>query len=64
MPVVRSKGSAFEKSLGPLSRVGERLSALLPNSRLTVFSGAGHDIARTHLDAVATEVLRHLMAGS
>ena len=42
--------------------VGERLSALLPNSSLHVFSGAEHDLAQTHAIAVAAEVKRHLTA--
>ena len=44
--------------------VGERLLALLPNARLSVFSGADHDLAQTHAAAVAVEVSRHLMAAS
>jgi pimeloyl-ACP methyl ester carboxylesterase len=41
--------------------VGKRLLALLPNARLCVFPGADHDLAQTHLDAVAVEVRGHLM---
>ena len=44
--------------------VGERLSALLPTARLCVFSGADHHLARTHVEPVAVEVKRHLMAAS
>lgn len=40
--------------------VGERLSGLLPNSLLRVFSGANHDLAQTHIEEVADEVRRHL----
>lgn len=42
--------------------VGERLSALLPNASLHVFPGADHDLAQTHVIAVAAEVKRHLTA--
>lgn len=44
--------------------VGHRLLALLPDARLCVFSGAGHDLAQTHAKAVAVEVERHLAAAS
>lgn len=44
--------------------VGKRLSALIPNARLCVFPGADHDLAQTHVEAVAVEVKRHLMAAS
>ncbi|MDB5577568.1 MAG: alpha/beta hydrolase [Bradyrhizobium sp.] len=44
--------------------VGERLSALMPNSRLCIFPGADHNLAQTHVEAVAVEVKRHLMAAS
>lgn len=44
--------------------VGQRLSALLPSSRLCIFTGADHDLAQTHADAVAVEVKRHLSADS
>jgi pimeloyl-ACP methyl ester carboxylesterase len=40
--------------------VGKRLSAILPNARLCVFPGADHDLVRTHMDAVAAEIKRHL----
>jgi pimeloyl-ACP methyl ester carboxylesterase len=44
--------------------VGERLSALIPNARLRIFPGADHDLAQTHVEAVAAEVKRHLTAAS
>ena len=40
--------------------VGKRLEALLPNSRICVFPDADHNLARTHVDAVANEIKRHL----
>lgn len=44
--------------------VGERLSALIPNARLCIFPGADHDLAQTHVEAVAVEVKHHLMTAS
>jgi pimeloyl-ACP methyl ester carboxylesterase len=44
--------------------VGERLVALLPNARLCIFPGADHDLAQTHVEAVAVELKGHLMAAS
>lgn len=44
--------------------VGKRLSELLPNSRLCVFPGADHNLARTHAEAVSVEIRRHLIAAS
>jgi pimeloyl-ACP methyl ester carboxylesterase len=44
--------------------VGKRLLALLPNASLSVFPGADHDLAQTHLDAVTRVVKRHLMTAS
>jgi pimeloyl-ACP methyl ester carboxylesterase len=44
--------------------VGKWLAALLPNARLWVFPGGDHDLARTHVDAVAAEIKRHLAATS
>jgi len=44
--------------------VGERLLALLPNARLSIFPGADHDLAQTHAEGVAEEVVRHLTAVS
>ncbi|MBY6242530.1 alpha/beta fold hydrolase [Methylosinus sp. Sm6] len=40
--------------------VGERLRALLPDARLHVIPGAGHDAAITHADIVASLIARHL----
>ncbi|MDR1988779.1 MAG: alpha/beta hydrolase [Acidobacteriaceae bacterium] len=40
--------------------VGTRLLSLLPKARLHVVPGADHDLARTHAEAVAIEVMRHL----
>ena len=42
--------------------VGQRLSALLPNARLCILQGAGHDLAQTHAPTVAEQIKRHLMA--
>lgn len=44
--------------------VGERLCTLLPDARLCVFRNADHDLAQTHIDDVAVEVRRHLVAFS
>jgi pimeloyl-ACP methyl ester carboxylesterase len=44
--------------------VGERLSSLLPNARLCILSGADHDLAQTHVDVVAAELQRHVLATS
>jgi len=38
--------------ISPVS-VGERLLALIPNARLSIFPGADHDLAQTHAEAVA-----------
>jgi pimeloyl-ACP methyl ester carboxylesterase len=40
--------------------VGERLAQLLPNSRLHVVKGGGHDLAISHADEIAPIVVRHL----
>jgi len=40
--------------------VGQRLLALLPNARLSVLSGADHDLAQTHAEGVAHEIKCHL----
>lgn len=42
--------------------VGERLLALLPNSRLHIVPGADHDLAQTHAEVVASLIERHLTA--
>jgi len=42
--------------------VGERLSSLLPCARLRVFSGADHDLVRTHAEQVAPYIEAHLRA--
>jgi pimeloyl-ACP methyl ester carboxylesterase len=44
--------------------VGERLRDLLPNARLCIFAGADHDLAQSHADKVAIEILHHLTAAS
>ncbi|WP_247635855.1 alpha/beta fold hydrolase [Methylobacterium sp. 37f] len=48
-------------SISPVA-VGKRLAALLPNARLCILLGANHDLAQTHVRAVADEIRRHLMA--
>ncbi|AWB22194.1 alpha/beta hydrolase [Methylobacterium currus] len=40
--------------------VGQRLASLLPQSRLRIIPGAGHDLAQTHAEIVAAEIRRHL----
>lgn len=40
--------------------VGRRLQALLPDARLHVLRGAGHDLAQTHADETATRIGEHL----
>ena len=40
--------------------VASRLAGLLPDCRVRVFAGAGHDLARTHAVEVAREVSDHL----
>jgi pimeloyl-ACP methyl ester carboxylesterase len=42
--------------------VGRRLLALLPNARLHIVKGGGHDLAATHVDEVATLIQEHLDA--
>lgn len=42
--------------------VGKRLASLFPNSRLRVFEGAGHDLAKTQPEAVAEIVREHFLA--
>lgn len=42
--------------------VGARLASLLPDARLYVIPGADHDLALSHVEAVAGAVRRHLMA--
>ena len=42
--------------------VGERLSSLLPNARLHVIRGGGHDLALTHAAIVANLMEQHLGA--
>lgn len=53
-------------SADPISpvAVGERLRDLLPNARLCVFADADHDLALSHVDAVACEVRHHLTAAT
>jgi pimeloyl-ACP methyl ester carboxylesterase len=45
--------------ISPLA-VGRRLQALLPDARLHVLRGAGHDLAQTHADEAATLIGAHL----
>jgi pimeloyl-ACP methyl ester carboxylesterase len=45
--------------MSPVS-VGRRLAGLLPNSRLRVFQGGGHDLVSTHSHEVAVEISHHL----
>jgi len=40
--------------------VGQRLASLLPHARLVIVKGADHDLALTHVDAVAAELSGHL----
>ena len=40
--------------------VGRRLLGLLPNARLHVVAGAGHDLAQTHGDEAASAIGEHL----
>ena len=40
--------------------VGRRLLGLLPNARLHVVAGAGHDLAQTHGDEAAAAIGEHL----
>ncbi|BAV65373.1 alpha/beta fold hydrolase [Sphingobium cloacae] len=40
--------------------VGKRLSALLPHVRFRILPGADHDLARTHVSTVASEIAHHL----
>jgi pimeloyl-ACP methyl ester carboxylesterase len=48
--------------ISPLA-VGEHLARRLPNARLHVVKGGGHDIAQTHADEVAPLIERHLAEG-
>ncbi len=50
-------------AISPLP-VGERLAALLPDSRLHVVAGGDHDLAQTHVEEVAAQVRAHLVPGS
>lgn len=52
-----------EDLISPVA-VGERLLALLPNVQLHVFSGASHDLAQTHYEAVSVAVKDHLTRAS
>jgi pimeloyl-ACP methyl ester carboxylesterase len=45
--------------ISPLA-VGQHLAQRLPNARLHVVKGGGHDLARTHADEVAPLIERHL----
>jgi pimeloyl-ACP methyl ester carboxylesterase len=47
--------------ISPVS-VGERLQALLPNTKLHIIPGADHDLARTHAALVADLIMGHLTA--
>lgn len=40
--------------------VGRRLLALLPNARLHIVQGAGHDLAQTHAEEAAAVIGEHL----
>lgn len=57
MPVLLLWGDADPVS--PV-RVGEKLAECLPDARLHVFEGAGHDLAYTHAAQVAALIDRHL----
>ncbi len=59
MPILLLWGDA--DPISPVA-VGERLLSLLPRARLCIVPGAGHDLAQTHIDLVATEVRTHLVA--
>ena len=43
--------------------VGEHLAQRLPDARLHVVKGGGHDLAQTHADEVAPLIERHLAEG-
>lgn len=62
IPAIKASTLLVWGDADPISpvAVGERLSSLLPNARLCVFPGAGHDLAQTHAASVAAEVKRHL----
>ena len=64
IPSIQSPTLLLWGDADPISpvAVGKRLSDLLPNARLCIFSGADHDLAQTHVDVVAVEVKRHLRA--
>lgn len=66
LPSVRAPTLLLWGDADPISpvAVGERLARLLPNSRLCILPGAGHDLAQTHAAAVADEIRRHLIATS
>ena len=63
IPMVKARTLLLWGGADPLSpvTVGERLLTLLPNARLRVFPDAGHDLAQTHVDAVAAEIGKHLI---
>lgn len=48
--------------ISPLA-VGRHLAQRLPDARLHVVKGGGHDLARTHADEVAPLIEHHLAAG-
>ncbi|HJE22513.1 MAG TPA: alpha/beta hydrolase [Methylorubrum populi] len=63
IPMVKARTLLLWGGADPLSpvAVGKRLLTLLPNARLRVFPDAGHDLAQTHVDAVAAEIGQHLI---
>ena len=66
LPVERIVAPAFllwgdNDPISPLA-VGEHLAQRLPNARLHVVKGGGHDLAETHADEVTPLIQQHLAA--
>lgn len=64
IPSIRAPTLLLWGDADPISpvAVGQRLARLLPNARLRILPGADHDLARTHVDTVASAITHHLSA--
>ncbi len=64
IPSIRAPTLLLWGDADPISpvAVGQRLARLLPNARLRILPGADHDLARTHVDTVASAITHHRAA--